>query len=171
MFALPIRVSIPLFRLSSLLNTTPRYLNAYTCCSVFPLTCRKHCLERLQRNNTSIFLVLIFVPVVSHAAENRSNACWRPCWDYPHMWYPTNLSAKITVFHAVPNSDTHVDVSVAVYPIHIDQRFSQFLGRRPHKLLHNSSRARHLTFYQISTFFIDILFFYYLQNLFWCRVK
>jgi len=30
-------------------------LNVSTCCSVFPLTCRIHCLGRLERHNTSIF--------------------------------------------------------------------------------------------------------------------
>jgi len=65
---LPIRVSISLFRLPSLVNTTPRYLNVSTCCSVFSLTCRIHCLER---HNTPIFLVLMFVPAWSHAAGNR----------------------------------------------------------------------------------------------------
>ena len=34
----------PLFRLLSLVNTIPRYLKVSTCCSVFVLTCRKHCL-------------------------------------------------------------------------------------------------------------------------------
>ena len=45
-FALPIRVSIYLFRLPSIVNTIPRYLNVSTCCSDFSLTCRKHCLGR-----------------------------------------------------------------------------------------------------------------------------
>ena len=31
------------------------------------------------------FIVLIFVPARSHAAENRSNACWRSCWEDPSM--------------------------------------------------------------------------------------
>jgi len=36
---------------------------------------------------------------------------------------------KKRTFHpAVPNSDTLVDVSVTVHPIHVDQGFSQFLG-------------------------------------------
>jgi len=59
-FALPIHVSISLFPFPSLVNTTLRYLNVSTCCSVFPLTCGIHCLGRLERHNTSIFLVLIF---------------------------------------------------------------------------------------------------------------
>jgi len=32
------------------------------------------------------------------------------------------------VYPAVPNSDTLVDASVTVYPIHIDQGSSKFLG-------------------------------------------
>jgi len=108
-FALPIRVSISLFRLSSLVNTTPRSSNVSTCCSVSPLICRINCLGRLERHNTSIFLVLIFVPAWSCAAENRSNACWRPCWEDPRMQYQF-VSKKQTVHPAVPNSYTLVDV-------------------------------------------------------------
>ena len=63
----------------------PNYLNISTCCNVFPLTCRIHCPGRLERHNASIFLVLIFVPVWSAAVENRSNACWKPCWEDPRM--------------------------------------------------------------------------------------
>ena len=33
------------------------------------------------------FLVLIFVRAWLHAAENRSNAFWRPCWEDPCMQY------------------------------------------------------------------------------------
>jgi len=75
-----------------------------------------------------------------------------------------------TVHPAVPNGDTLVDTSVTVYPKHRPGLFTIF-GRGPHKLLHNSSRARHLTFYQINTFFVNILFFYYWQNMFLGRVK
>jgi len=39
-FALPIRVPISFFRLPSLVNTTPSYLNISINCSAFPLTCR-----------------------------------------------------------------------------------------------------------------------------------
>jgi len=35
---------------------------------------------------------------------------------------------KKTVHPAVPNSDTLVDVSMTVYPIHIDQGSPKFLG-------------------------------------------
>ena len=40
-----------------------------------------HCLEFLERHNISVFLVLTFIPTRSHAADNRSNSCWRPCWE------------------------------------------------------------------------------------------
>jgi len=64
-------------RLPPLVNTTPRYLNFSTCCSVLSLTCRIHCLGFVERHNTSVCLVLIFIPAWSHAAENRASACWR----------------------------------------------------------------------------------------------
>jgi len=48
-----------------------------------------------------------------------------------------------TVHLALPNSDTLVDASVTVCPSHIDQGSSNFWGGS-HKLMHNSSRARHL---------------------------
>jgi len=120
-----INPSVPDFRL--FVNTTPRYLNVSTCCNVFPLTCRIHCLGRLARHNTSIFLVLIFVPAWSHAAENRSNACWSPCWEDPRMQYQFFRKTQ-TVHPAFLNSDTLVDASVTVYPIHVDQGFPNFLG-------------------------------------------
>ena len=28
-----------------------------------------------------VFLALIFIPARSHAAQNRSNACWSSCWE------------------------------------------------------------------------------------------
>jgi len=103
----------------------PELLECPTCCSVFSLTCRIHCLGRRKRINTSVFLELIFVPACSHAVENRSNACWRPCWEDPRMQYQF-VRKKKTVHPAVPNSDTLVDASVTVYPIHIDQGPSHF---------------------------------------------
>jgi len=38
------------------------------------------------------------------------------------------VSKKHTVHPAVPNSDTLVDASVTVYPLHIDQGSSNLLG-------------------------------------------
>jgi len=63
--------------LPSIVNTTPRRLNLSTCCSVLSFTCRMHCLGFVERHSTSILLVLIFILARSHAAENRSSACWR----------------------------------------------------------------------------------------------
>jgi len=46
-----------------------------------PLTCNIHCILFVQRHNTSVFLVLIFILSRSHAAENQSSACRRPYWE------------------------------------------------------------------------------------------
>jgi len=123
-FAAPISVSIPLFRLPSLVHTIPRYLNVSTCCSVFPLTCRKHCLARLVRHNTSIFLVLIFVPAWLYAAENRSNACWKPWWENPCIQYQF-VRKKQMVHPPVPNSD-------CLSPSSYRPGLSKVFGRGPH---------------------------------------
>jgi len=60
-----------------------------------------------SRHNTSIFSELTFIPSSSHAAENRSNACWRPCCENPHMQHQF-ARTKQTVHPAVCNSDTLV---------------------------------------------------------------
>jgi len=54
-FALPFHVSISLFRLPSLVKTTPRYSSFSTCCSVLPLLCCRHWLGFLERHITSAF--------------------------------------------------------------------------------------------------------------------
>ena len=109
-------------------NTIPRYLNVFTCCSVYPLTCRIHCLGRLERHDTSIFLVLIFDPTWSYASENRSNASWSPCWEGPRMQYQFVVCQKQTFHPGVPSSDTLVDASVIVYQFHTDQSSPHILG-------------------------------------------
>ena len=43
-------------------------------------THRTHCLWFLEKYDTLVFSVLIFIPVWSHAPENQSRACWRICW-------------------------------------------------------------------------------------------
>jgi len=68
-----------LLRIPSHANATPRCLNVSTCCSLLPITCRMHCIGFLERHNTTVFLVLIFIPAWSHTRENRSSAYWRPC--------------------------------------------------------------------------------------------
>jgi len=86
---------------------------------------------------------------------------------------------KQTVHPAVPNSESLVDASVTVYPIHIDQGSSNFLGEdhisysttvRGPDILLNVIFSRYVTF-QINTFFVKTLFFHYWQNLFCGRVK
>ena len=100
----------------------PRCLNFSKCYSVFPHTCRIHCLGRIERNNTYVLLVLIFIPAWSHAAEN---ACLRPCCEDVSG---TKLSAKVKGSLAVSNSDILVDSSVTVYPMYIDQGTPHILG-------------------------------------------
>jgi len=65
--------------------------------------------------------------------------------------------------------------TLLVYPIHIDQGSPNLLGeghisyctavRRP-DILRNVIFLRYVTFYQIKTFFLNILFFHYWQNVF-----
>ena len=35
----------------------------------------------LERHNITVILVLVSIPTWPHAAENRSSACWRLCWE------------------------------------------------------------------------------------------
>ena len=80
-FALPFRESICLFRLPSLANATPRYLNLSTCCGLFPLTCSVywlHWLWILEEHNTSPVLVRIFIPAWWLSVETRTCDCWKP---------------------------------------------------------------------------------------------
>jgi len=78
-FTLAIRISIPLFCLLPPVNGNPGCLNFSTSSSVLLLTCRVHWLGFLERHNTSVALVLIFLSAYSHAENKRSRACWRPC--------------------------------------------------------------------------------------------
>jgi len=75
-----------------------------------PLTCSIRCLWFVERHNTSIVLVLIFILAWSHAAESWSSACWRPCWEDASS---TKSSAK--------TKRLILDSAVTVYPIHVDQ--------------------------------------------------
>jgi len=58
-FDLTIRTSISFFRLLSLVNTTPTYLN-FSRCWAFPLTCSIHC----------------FIFMEKHTVISRSFYCW-----------------------------------------------------------------------------------------------
>jgi len=155
-------------------NTTSRYLNISTCCSIFPLTCRIHCLGRLNRHNASILLELIFVPAWLHAAESRSNACWRHCWEDPRIAVPirpqkaNGSSWSSQQWH--PRRRLCYCLSNSYRP-----GLSKFFGRGPRTLLHNSSRANilrnvifsgYVTFYLISKFFVNVSFSHYWQNVF-----
>jgi len=74
---------------------------------------------------------------------------------------------KQTVHPAVPNSDTLVDASVTVYPIHTNQGSSNYLGEdhisycttiRGPDVLHKVIFSGYVTFYQINRFHKYIIF-------------
>ena len=74
---------------------------------------------------------------------------------------------KQTVHPAVPNSDTLVDASVSVYPIHIDKGSPNFLEEdhisycttvREPDILRNVIFSTYVQFCQINTFFVNIFF-------------
>ena len=140
-FALPIRVSIPLFWLSSLMSTTPRYLNVSTCCSVLPLTCRNNCLGCLKRHNTSIFLVL-FLFLLGRTQHKTDQMRAENPVEKIHACN-TDSSAKSKRF--ILQSPT-VTLLLTRLWLSIHFRYTralQIFWERPHKLLHNSSRAEH----------------------------
>jgi len=60
----------------------------------------------------------------------------------PHMQYQF-VCKKQTVHPTVPNSDTLVNASETVYPIHIDQSSSDFLGEDHISYCTTVPRARH----------------------------
>jgi len=131
----------------------------------------------LGRHNTSIFLELIFVRFWSHAAENRSNASWRPCWKDQRMQYQF-VRKKQKVHPEVPSSNTLVEVSVTVYHSY-RPGLSKFFGRdhisycttvRGPDTLRHVIFSGYVTFYQVNTFFVNI-FFHYWQNAFCGPVK
>jgi len=97
------------------INTTPRYLNVFTCCSVLLLTCSLHCLGFVERHHTPVFLVLIFSPARSEAEKNWSSVCWRPCWKDATA-SSTKSSAKIKRFilhlPTVTPSSTRLSLSI-----------------------------------------------------------
>jgi len=75
------------------------------------------------------------------------------------MRYHT-VRKKQTVHPAVPNSDTLVDASVTVYPIHTDQGSPNFLGEdhiiySTTDILRNVIFSGYVTFYEITTFFVN----------------
>ena len=109
--------------------------------------------------------MLIFVPGRTHQKTDQMRA-EDPVED-PRMQYQF-VRKKQTVHPAVSSSDTLVDASVTVYPIHIDQASPNFLGE-DHicycttvlgpDILRNVLFSGYVAFYQINTFFVNILFF------------
>jgi len=78
--ALPIRVSVSSFRLPSLVNT-PLGTWSSPPAAVYCRSLAAYTALVFWRDITLRFLVLIFTPARSHAAENRWRACWRRCWE------------------------------------------------------------------------------------------
>ena len=76
--AFPMRISMSLFCLPSLVNKTPRYLNSSDCFGGNSPIWREHCFGSLGRHMVSI--VLIFIPATEHASESLLRACWKPFW-------------------------------------------------------------------------------------------
>jgi len=97
------------------INTTPRYLNFFNCCSVLLLTCSIHCLGFLERLNTPVFLVLIFIPGPSHAAKNCWSVYGRPCWKDASS---TKSSAKIK--RLILQLPTATRSAITVYSMHVE---------------------------------------------------
>jgi len=119
LLALPIRISISLFRLPLLVNTTPRRcLNFSSCCSLLPLTCSTHCHGFTQKHNTSFFLVMMFIP--AWIARSWKPITWMLKAPFRGCRQHQMVRKKQKVDPAAPNSDTLADSAVTVYPIHTD---------------------------------------------------
>jgi len=96
---------------------------------------------------------------------------WRPCWEDPRMQYQIVRKSKrfILQFPTATSSSTR---SMTVYPIYSDQGSTKFFGEdnisycttvRRSDILRNVFLG-YVTFYQNNTFFVNILFFLYWQN-------
>ena len=58
----------------------PRYLNFSTCCSVMSLTSSAHCFAFLERHDTSVFLVVIFIPLAHKQQITDQVHVEEPVW-------------------------------------------------------------------------------------------
>jgi len=66
-------------------------------------------------HNTSVFLVLFFIPARWHAAENRSSACWKAYWaDAGSTQPPEKSNGLFLQFPTVTPSSTWLWLSIAV---------------------------------------------------------
>ena len=103
----------------------------------------------------------------------------KTCCEDVRMLYQF-VCKKQTVHPAFPKSDSLAAASVTVYPILIDQGFPNIWEKttksycttvRGPDILHNVIFSGYVTFYQINTIFVNILFFHCWQNVFCGRVK
>jgi len=98
-FASPVSI---LFRLSSLVNTTPSYLN-------LPTTA-VYCWPLADTQFLGLLsAIFLSIPAWSHGAENQSTACWSLCSE-------DASSNKSSANPATSNSDTLVCSALTVYP-------------------------------------------------------
>jgi len=83
---------------------------------VLLLSCSINCLGFVERHNTLVFLVLIFILAWSHTAENWLTACWGPCCENASS---ATLSEKsnwlILQLPTVTPSSSPVWLSIAVF--------------------------------------------------------
>jgi len=99
------------------ISTTPTYLDFFTCCSVL-LTRSIQCLGFPERLHTPVFLVLIFIPALAHAAKSWSSVNVEgPVEKMPAV--PNRLQ-KLNGWTCSPNCDTLVDSAVTVCSMHVD---------------------------------------------------
>jgi len=59
--------------------------------------------------------VLIFIPARSHAVEDRSSSCWRPCWEDASSTKSSEKSCRLILqLPTVTPSSTRLWLSTAV---------------------------------------------------------
>ena len=66
-------------------------------------------------HNTSVLLVLFFIPARSHAAKKRSSACWKACWeDASSTQSPEKSRGLFLQFPTVTPSSTSLSIAVVL---------------------------------------------------------
>jgi len=143
MLALLIRASISLFRLPSLVNTVlPKVLQRLHLLQWSSLTCRIHCLGRLERHNTSIFSADFRSCLVTRSRKSikcvLKTLLRRSTHAIPIRPQKANgSSCSSQQWH--PRRRVYDCLSNLYRP-----GLSQMFETGQHKLLQNSSRAKHL---------------------------
>ena len=90
--------------------------------------------------------MLIFILARSHAAENRSSACWILCWEDASSikW---SAKSKRFIDPAAPNCHTLLNSDVTVYLIHVVETMKRSVdGAHPCRSSTRTVNGRDLTF-------------------------